>query len=60
MLHNAKDRSPDQKAVIETLLGHRVLENEAVSVRAIEPPALSHERRQGLAREPKPMFENHV
>jgi len=49
MIHNAKDLSPDQKAVIESLLGRRVLENEAVSIRAIEPPALSDERKHELA-----------
>ena len=46
MIRNAKDLSPDQKAVIESLLGRRVLENEAISVRAIEPPPLSDQRRQ--------------
>lgn len=48
MIHNAKDLSPDQKAVIESLLGRHVQENEAVSVRAIEPPTLSDERRREL------------
>jgi len=41
MIRNAKDLSPDQKAAIESLLGRRVLEDEAISVRAIQPPALS-------------------
>jgi hypothetical protein len=45
MIRDAKDLSPDQKTVIESLLGRRVLEGEAISVRAIEPPALSDERR---------------
>ena len=49
MIRNAKDLSPDQKAVIETLLGRRVLENEAISIRAIEPPALSDQRRHEQA-----------
>jgi hypothetical protein len=48
MIRNAKDLSPDQKAAIESLLGRRVLENEAISVRAIEPPPLSDERRREL------------
>jgi hypothetical protein len=45
MIHNAKDLSVDQKAAIESLLGRHVLENEAISVRAIEPQAISDERR---------------
>ena len=49
MTYKAKDLSPDQRAVIESLLGRRVLEDEAVSIRAIEPPAaLSDERRREL------------
>jgi hypothetical protein len=46
MIHKAKALSPDQKMLVETLLGRRVLEDEAISVRAFEPPALSDERRQ--------------
>jgi hypothetical protein len=34
MIRNARDLSPDQKAVIESLLGRRVLDDEAISVRA--------------------------
>jgi hypothetical protein len=45
MIRNAKDLSPGQKAVIESLLGRDVLEDEAISVRAIELPPLSDERR---------------
>jgi len=48
MIHKAKDLSPEQKVAIESLLGRRVLEEEAVSVRAIEPPALSDSRRQEI------------
>jgi hypothetical protein len=51
MILNAKDLSPDQKAVIESLLGRRVLEDEAISVRAIQPPVLSDQRRQELVDE---------
>jgi hypothetical protein len=51
MIRNAKDLSPDQKAVIESLLGRRVLEDEAISVRAIEPPPLSDQRRKELVEE---------
>jgi hypothetical protein len=38
MIRNAKDLSLDQKAAVESLLGRRVLENEAISIRAIAPP----------------------
>jgi hypothetical protein len=33
MILNANELSPDQKAVIERLIGRRVLDGEAVSVR---------------------------
>ena len=56
MIHNAKDLSPDQKKAIESLLGRRVLEDEAISVRAIEPPALSDQRRHELAEELRKYF----
>ncbi len=46
MIHNAKSLSPDQKAAIEALLGRRVLEDESISVRAIEVPALSDQQRR--------------
>jgi hypothetical protein len=45
MIRNAKDLSPDQKAAIESLLGRRVLDDEAISVRALEPPALPDQKR---------------
>jgi hypothetical protein len=48
MIRNAKDLSPAERAVIESLLGRRVLEDEAISVRAIDPPSLSYERRREL------------
>ena len=56
VIHNAKDLSPDQKAVIESLLGRLVLENEALSIRAIEPPVLADERKQELAEQLKQYF----
>jgi hypothetical protein len=56
MIHNAKDLSPGQKRAIESLLGRRVLEDEAISVRAIEPPILSDQRRQELAAELRKYF----
>jgi hypothetical protein len=56
MIRNAKDLSVDQKAVIEGLLGRRVLENEAISIRAIEPPALSDQRRREQTAELRKYF----
>jgi hypothetical protein len=56
MIRNAKDLSPGQRVAIESLLGRRVLENEAISIRAIEPPALSDERRHELAEQLKKYF----
>jgi hypothetical protein len=55
-IRNAKDLSPDQKAAIESLLGRRVLEDEAISIRAIEPPALTDQRRQEQAAELRKYF----
>jgi hypothetical protein len=51
MIHKAKDLSPDEKLMIESLLGRRVLDEEAISIRAIRPGALSENRRRELARE---------
>ena len=48
MIHKAKDLSPDQKAAVESLLGRQILEGEAVSIRAFEPPVLSDQRRQEI------------
>ena len=56
MILHAKDLSPDQKAAIESLLGRRVLEDEAISIRAIESPTLSEERKQELAGRLKKYF----
>ena len=56
MIHHAKDLSPDQKKAIESLLGRRVLEDEAISIRAIAPPALTDQRRQELAEELRKYF----
>ncbi len=56
MIRHAKDLSPDQKAAIESLLGRRVLEDEAISIRAIDPPALSEERKHELAGQLKKYF----
>jgi hypothetical protein len=56
MIRSAKDLSPDQKTGIESLLGRRVLEHEAISVRTIESLALSDQQRQELAEELRRYF----
>jgi hypothetical protein len=56
MICDAKDLSPDQKAVIETLLGRRVQEGEAVSVRTFEPAAIPHRRKLEIADELRKYF----
>jgi hypothetical protein len=56
MICDAKDLSPDQKAVIETLLGRRVQEGEAVSIRTFEPAAVSHRRKLEIAEELRKYF----
>ena len=56
MIRNAKDLSPDQKAAIESLLGRCVLEDEDISVRAIQRPALSDQRRQELLEQLRKYF----
>ncbi|HEV2990025.1 MAG TPA: hypothetical protein VG759_16400 [Candidatus Angelobacter sp.] len=56
MIHKAKDLSPDQRATIESLLGRRILEDEAISIRAIDPPALSDERKLELVEQLKKYF----
>ena len=52
MLHPVKDLSPEQRRTIETLLGHHVSEEGAVSIKSIQvssilPPTLSPEERKG-------------
>jgi hypothetical protein len=56
MIHSARDLSPDHKAVIESLLGRRILDDETVSIRVIEPPALSTERKHELAEQLRKYF----
>jgi hypothetical protein len=56
MIHKAKNLTPDEKLLIEHLLGRQVLEEEAISVRAFEPPALSEEQRQEVAQQLKRYF----
>jgi hypothetical protein len=56
MIHKAKDLSPDQKVAIESLLGRHVLDDEAISVRAIQPPALSDPQKHELAEQLRKYF----
>lgn len=56
MIRNAKELSPAQRAAIESLLGRQLSESEDVSVRAIERPSLSPERRDELAEQLKKYF----
>ena len=37
MIHRAKDLSPNQKMAIESLLGRVVAEDEAISIRTVNP-----------------------
>ena len=48
MILDVKDLSPDQKMAVETLLGRPVSEQEIVSVQALQPPAISDQRRQEI------------
>lgn len=56
MICNANDLSPDQKAALETLLGRRVQDSEAVSVRTFEPVTVSSQRKLEIANELRNYF----
>jgi len=56
MIHKAKDLSPDQKQLIERLVGRSVLEDESISIRAFEPPFVSDKRRNEIVDELKRYF----
>jgi len=56
MILNAKDLSSDQKAAIEGLLGRRVLDEETISVRTIEPTGISDQRKRELAEQLRKYF----
>jgi hypothetical protein len=49
MIRNANDLTPNEKAALETLLGRRVQDGEAVSLRAFEQAKISPEERRELA-----------
>ena len=40
MLHPVKDLSPEQKQIVESLLGHRVSENETLSIKSLDPATI--------------------
>jgi hypothetical protein len=56
LICNAKDLSPEQKAVIEALLGRPVQGVESVSVRTFVPAPISPQRRQEIASELRKYF----
>jgi hypothetical protein len=49
MIRSAKDLSPDQKVVLESLIGQALSEQDQVSVRRLRPaPQISDTRRQEI------------
>src|SRR2546429_6791411 len=49
MIHKAKDLSPDQRTVIENLVGRSISDQEEISLRVLQPPKdISPERRQEI------------
>jgi hypothetical protein len=46
MFHKASELSSEQKMALESLLGRAISDPETISVRAFEPPPLSHAQRQ--------------
>jgi hypothetical protein len=56
MVYFAKDLSPEQRLAIESLLGRRISEKEAIAIRAYEPAALSPERRAEVVAELEAYF----
>ena len=49
MIHKAKDLSPDQRTVIESLVGRSISDQEEISLRVLQPPKdISPERRQEI------------
>jgi hypothetical protein len=48
MIFETTELSPEQKAVIEELLGRQLLDREAVSLRAFEPPTVSETQQRAV------------
>jgi hypothetical protein len=40
MMHHVKDLSPEQRVAVESLFGRSVSEDEAVSIKALDPSAI--------------------
>ncbi len=57
MTCNASELSPDQMAVLETLLGRRVQDGDAGSVRAFSPASVSPKLNAEIAQELRKYFE---
>jgi hypothetical protein len=47
MIHSAKDLSPDQKLVVESLLGRRLADSEEITIGTLQPPAAKPDRGNG-------------
>jgi hypothetical protein len=56
MIRNANDLTPAEKAALETLLGRRVQDGEAVSLRTFEQARISPQQRLEIADELKKHF----
>ena len=56
MICNAKDLSADQKAAIESLLGRRIQDGEAVSVHTFEPAPVLQQRKLEITDELRKYF----
>ena len=56
MIRNATDLTPSERAALETLLGRRVQDGEAVSVRTFEPAAVSLDQKIEIANELRKYF----
>jgi hypothetical protein len=47
MIHSAKDLSPDQKLVVESLLGRTIADSEEIMIGSFPAPAVSSDRGNG-------------
>ena len=56
MIRNANDLTPTEKDALETLLGRRVQDSEAVSVRTFEQAGISPQERLQIADDLKKYF----
>ncbi len=56
MIRNTTDLTPTEKAAVETLLGRRVQDGEAVSVRTFEQANISPQERLKIADDLKKYF----